>query len=253
MKVAARFAHLNGYHPANTPEALAAKLGIHPAEVLKLDANENPFGPSPQARRALAQLDLPHRYPDASYAALRTTLADFCDAPAELIQVGAGADELIDFTLRCLLEPGEIVLNLPPTFSMYPIFTGLNGGKVVSIPRLPGFRLDLPAIRQAVARHAPKALFLAAPNNPDGSLPDAAEIDALLELPTLTILDEAYVEFSDGNLGRSVTRIGEVAQRNNLVVLRTFSKWAGLAGLRFGYGAFPGVVGDGDGKRAPTL
>ena len=84
-------------------------------------------------------------------------------------------------------------------------------------------------------------LFLTSPNNPDGSLPAPEEIEALLALPVLVVLDEAYIEFTDdgGRLGEELTRIRQVPQRENLVVLRTFSKWAGLAGLRVGYGAFP--------------
>ena len=85
----------------------------------------------------------------------------------------------------------------------------------------------------------PKLFFITSPNNPDGSVLDAKTIDALLELPTLIVLDEAYIEFAGENLGASLSRIREVPSRENLVVLRTFSKWAGLAGLRIGYGAFP--------------
>jgi histidinol-phosphate aminotransferase len=87
--------------------------------------------------------------------------------------------------------------------------------------------------------HHPKLFFITSPNNPDGSVLDEKTIDALLELPTLIVLDEAYIEFADDKLGAGLSRIREVPSRENLVVLRTFSKWAGLAGLRIGYGAFP--------------
>lgn len=155
---------------------------------------------------------------------------------------GAGADELIDLLLRVMLEPGDTVINLPPTFGMYDFDTRLNAGQVIAIPRRADFSLDLPAIRQAVAERQPKVLFVTTPNNPDGSLPPANELDELLALPVLVVLDEAYIEFAGqgGALGENLSRIRQVPERENLVVLRTFSKWAGLAGLRVGYGAFPG-------------
>ncbi|MCS6907154.1 MAG: aminotransferase class I/II-fold pyridoxal phosphate-dependent enzyme, partial [Anaerolineales bacterium] len=112
---------------------------------------------------------------------------------------------------------------------------------VIEVSRKDDFSLDLPALRQAVQHERPKLLFLATPNNPDGSMPTADELEQVLELPVLVVLDEAYIEFADpcGELGRSISRIGEVLQRRNLVVLRTFSKLAALAGLRVGYGVFP--------------
>jgi histidinol-phosphate aminotransferase len=95
------------------------------------------------------------------------------------------------------------------------------------------------SIRKAVDEYQPKLLFVTSPNNPDGSLIPHDVMDELLSLPTLIILDEAYIEFAGENFGASLSRIREVPSRENLVVLRTFSKWAGLAGLRIGYGAFP--------------
>ncbi len=122
---------------------------------------------------------------------------------------------------------------------MYSFDGELNAARVIEVPRKADFSLDMPAIREAVKTQRPKLLFLASPNNPDGSLLSQQEIDELLSLDVLVILDEAYIEFADDNLGRTLSRIREVPERENLVVLRTFSKWAGLAGLRLGYGAFP--------------
>jgi histidinol-phosphate aminotransferase len=144
---------------------------------------------------------------------------------------------LIDL-LMALLEPE--MRRSPADIRMYPFDAGLNAARLVEVPRRTDFSLDLQAIRAAVAAHRPKIMFLAAPNNPDGSLPDAETIDALLDLPLLVVLDEAYIEFAGERLGAGLSRIHEASHRENLVVLRTFSKWAGLAGLRVGYGAFPG-------------
>jgi histidinol-phosphate aminotransferase len=240
MKTRPHLESLPPYTPIEPFEVLSQRMGCDPQDIIKLDANENPYGPSPHVRQALAEMPFPHIYPDPESRALRHALAQFTDVPENYLLAGAGADELIDLILRVLIEPRDTVLNCPPSFGMYPFDTRLNAGRLVEVPRRPDFSLDLPAIRKAVETEQPKVLFLAVPNNPDGSLPTPAEIDALLDLPTLVVLDEAYIEFSGlGRLGVDGTRLREVPRRNNLIVLRTFSKWAGLAGLRVGYGAFP--------------
>jgi len=227
------------YQPIEPFEVLAERLGRRVDQIVKLDANENPYGPLPAVRQALATLAFPHIYPDPESRALRRALAEFTGVAPEFLLAGAGADELIDLLIRVLLEPGDRVLNCPPTFGMYAFDASLHNARVINIPRRQDFSLDLEAIRRAVAEYQPRLLFLAAPNNPDGSLPDPETLEALFELPLLIVLDEAYIEFSDDALGRTRTRLQEVPKRRNLVVLRTFSKWAGLAGLRVGYGAFP--------------
>jgi histidinol-phosphate aminotransferase len=241
MQPAARFEQFPPYTPIEPFEVLSARLGRPPEDIVKLDANENPYGPSPRVREALANLAYPHIYPDPESRALREALAGFTGTPARYLMAGAGADELIDLILRVILEPGDCVLNCPPTFGMYPFDTLLNAGQVVDVPRRADFSLDLPAILQAAEQRRPKVLFLTSPNNPDGSLAEDETVARLLDLPLLVVIDEAYVEFarSGGRLGENLSRIREVPNRGNLVVLRTFSKWAGLAGLRVGYGAFP--------------
>ncbi len=231
---------LPAYSPIEPFEVLSSRLGRAPQEIIKLDANENPYGPSPAAIAALASMPFPHIYPDPESRALRKALQEFTGTPQEHLLAGAGADELIDLIIRVCVEPGDTVLSYPPTFGMYAFDTRLNGGQIIEIPRRADFSLDIPSIIRAVEVHKPRLLFLASPNNPDGSIPPASAIDALLELGTILVLDEAYIEFSDGGrLGDVTTRIRQVPERENLVVLRTFSKWAGLAGLRVGYGAFP--------------
>ncbi len=241
MKTAPRFDDFPPYTPIEPFEVLSARLGIPAEQIIKLDANENPYGPSPRARKALAELQWPHIYPDPENRSLREALARFTGVPAEFLMPGAGADELIDLLLRVLLEPGDCVLNLPPTFGMYPFDTRLNAGQVIEVPRRDDFSLDLPAIQAAVAERKPKVIFVTSPNNPDGRVATAEEIETLLALPALLVIDEAYIEFTaaGGKLGEALSRITQVPRRENLVVLRTFSKWAGLAGLRVGYGAFP--------------
>ena len=222
------------YVPIVPFDVLSERLGRRPEDIVKLDANENPYGPSPRVRQALAAAAYLHIYPDPQSGALRQALAAYTGVPAAHLLAGAGADELIDLVLRAVLRPGDAVLNCPPSFGMYPFSTAVNMGRLVAVSRRDDFALDLDAIHTALAAN-PRArvLFICSPNNPDGSVVSAPDLRRLLQLPIIVVLDEAYVEFG----GESC--ITWVQQHENLIVLRTFSKWAGLAGLRVGYGAFP--------------
>ena len=240
MKIRPHLESLPPYTPIEPFEVLSTRLGRAPSQIVKLDANENPYGPVSAVRQELGNLDFPHIYPDPESRALRTALEDFTGVSADYLLAGAGADELIDLLMRVLLEPDDRILSCPPTFGMYSFDGELNAARVIEVPRNKDFSLDVDEIRKAVELHRPKILFLATPNNPDGSLLDTKVIDELLRLPVLVVLDEAYIEFAGQSLGAGLSRIREVPSRENLIVLRTFSKWAGLAGLRVGYGAFPG-------------
>jgi len=191
---------------------------------------------------ALGNLKFPHIYPDPESRALRAALAEECGVSSDCLLVGCGADELIDLLMRVILDPGDVIINTPPTFGMYAFDCAVNAGVVVDVPRFgpeEGFRMDVAGIKDAVAKHKPKLLFLTSPNNPDGSVLPDEDLEELLKLPVLIVLDEAYIEFS----GIANSRIKEVETRDNLIVLRTFSKRAALAGMRVGYGAFPkGIV-----------
>jgi histidinol-phosphate aminotransferase len=237
-------AEMEPYTPIFPFDVLAARLGRRPENIIKLDANENPYGPSPKVQAALTNLQYTHIYPDPGSDALRAKLADFTGVPAENLLAGAGADELLDLIMRLFLQPGDAILNCPPTFGMYPFDAALHGANVVSVVRRPDFSLDVDAIEEAVLTHRPKLLFITSPNNPDGGWVSDADLECLLALPAVVVLDEAYVEFAgiDGVPGMARSRIRQVPECGNLVVLRTFSKLAALAGLRVGYGAFPLVL-----------
>jgi histidinol-phosphate aminotransferase len=228
------------YTPILPFEVLSEQLGRRPADIVKLDANENPYGPSPKALAALADLRaVAPIYPDPEARNLRAGLADYVGVGAEYILAGAGADELIDLVMRLFVRPGDAVINCPPTFGMYPFDAALNGARVVSVPRRPDFSLDVEAVEKAAVQDQAKLVFLCSPNNPDGSLLPPDTLERLLKLPAIVVLDEAYIEFAEAE---SAAR--RVPNTPNLVVLRTFSKWAGLAGLRVGYGVFPGWMMD---------
>jgi len=164
-------------------------------------------------------------------------LAHECEVPIENILIGCGADELIDLIMRVVLDPKDVVINAPPTFGMYEFDCAINDGIIVNVSRKPPphFGIDVKAIKEAAIKHNAKMVILASPNNPDGSVITREEIEEILELPSLLVLDEAYIEF----YGVEHSFIQEVPKRQNLIVLRTFSKRAALAGLRVGYGICP--------------
>lgn len=225
-------------------EELARRLDLPVAQLVKLDANENPYGPTRHALEALRSHDHLHRYPDALSRSLRQAIGAYISVDPSCILAGNGSDELIDLVLR-LFRPGpdgggiSQLINCPPTFGMYQFYGVTNDMQVVEFPRDQDFRVNVEAI-EALCRSdpRPRILFLASPNNPDGQLLADADLARLLDLPLILVLDEAYVDFCEGS------RVGLVAQRDNLIVLRTFSKWAGLAGLRVGYGVFPAELMD---------
>ncbi|MDM8529294.1 histidinol-phosphate transaminase [Anaerolineales bacterium HSG24] len=228
---------LKPYTPILPFEILSAQLGRQPSEIIKLDANENPYGASPLVAEWLAEAPYLHIYPDPESRELRAALADHTGLHLEHLMVGHGADELIDMVMRLVLDPGDSIINCPPTFGMYPFDAAINAANTINIPRLPDFSLDMVAICQQFEGNPnpPKLIFATSPNNPSGTLLNEVDLCRLLELPALIILDEAYIEFA----GFEHSRFDWVTQHANLIVLRTFSKWAGLAGLRVGYGAFP--------------
>jgi len=224
---------LEPYTPIVPFEALSERLGIPPERLVKLDANENPYGPSPRAIEALARYPYYAIYPDPDQTPMRRALSTYTGQPIERILCGNGSDELIDLLMRAFITPGDAVVESPPTFGMYSFNTGVVAGRNIRVPRGPGFEVDVERVAEAVMRERAKLIFLPSPNNPDGSLLPRGAVERLLELPAVLVVDEAYAEFS----GESV--LDMVGEAPNLVVLRTFSKWAGLAGLRIGYGVIP--------------
>lgn len=230
---------LEEYTPILPFEVLSKRLGLPPEQIVKLDANENPYGPVPAVLEALAGYAYYHIYPDPQQGELREALAGFTGIDAAHILPTHGADEMLDYLGRLLLEPGDAVIDCPPTFGMYSFDAQLEGAHVIEVWRRADHSLDVEAIEAAVQTPAengrtPKLLFLTSPNNPTGNWLDDADLRRLLALPLLVVLDEAYVEFAD-----HPSRSSWVLEHERLVVLRTFSKAAGIAGLRLGYGICP--------------
>jgi histidinol-phosphate aminotransferase len=226
--------NIKPYEPILPLEVLVENLGIPLNALVKLDANENPYGMPPTSKSRLENLIFGHIYPDPESRYLRQRLSGFLQIPNKNIIVAAGADELIDLTVRLTMDPGEMVINCPPTFGFYEAVAQANNLVIKPIWRKNDFSLDYPLIEKAVQKGA-KLIFLANPNNPDGSLIKPEILEKILSLALLVVIDEAYVEFAKPYQSFA----SEVLKRNNLIVLRTFSKWGGLAGLRLGYGVFP--------------
>ncbi|MBI4311633.1 MAG: histidinol-phosphate transaminase [Chloroflexi bacterium] len=225
------------YAAIDPPEVLAREAGIPEDQVIKLDGNENLYGPSPKVKEALAAYKSYHIYPDPQQRKVRQALAGYIGSSPDRIAAGVGSDELIDLLLRLFVGPGDAVIQCVPTFAMYATFTQLVGGRLVSVPRTETFDVDVQAVRQA-AKSGAKVIFLTSPNNPTGNLVSEEVVRQLLELGAVVIVDEAYSEFA----GQSVSSLAP--QYSNLVVLRTFSKWAGLAGLRIGYGVMDPAIAE---------
>ena len=231
--------NLPAYVPGESIESLAARLDRSPGSIIKLDANENNYGAPPAVFQALAALADTHRYPDASQADLRDALSAYIGVPAGYLLAGNGSDELLSLIAQVLLQPGDSILVNSPTFSMYAFYAHLKNCAVIDVPRRANFSLDMEGIKSAIQNHSPKILYIDTPGNPTGYSVPRSDIEKLLSLTTLIVIDEAYLEFTD-----TESLMLEVPDRKNLVVLRTFSKWASLAGFRIGYGAFPKWLGD---------
>jgi len=226
-----------GYAASKSPETLVGKVEVPVEDIIKLDANENPYGCSPRVNAALAMYPDMNIYPDSGQTELRKLLQEYTGVSSEHIVAGAGSDQLIDLILRLFIESGDEVINCVPTFAMFRFFMGLCDGTLVEVPRDDNFEIRVNAVRAAITKKT-KIILLATPNNPTGTIIPGQDILQILDTGLPVVVDEAYYEFS----GETVAPL--VGQYQNLMVLRTFSKWAGLAGLRVGYGMFPTKIAD---------
>lgn len=200
--------------------------------VVKLDANENPYPFPEPVQREIAAFgggEVFSRYPDPMAGDLRAALAGYTGMPAANIMVGNGSDELILNLLLTFGTGGKAVVTVP-TFSMYKIHSLIAGTEVVEVHRQPDFTLDLPALFSQTQAPGVKVLFICSPNNPTGNSVPLDEVEQILRHSgCLVVVDQAYLEFG----GPDCT--GLLNKYSNLVILRTFSKAFGLAGLRVGY------------------
>jgi histidinol-phosphate aminotransferase len=240
-------ADLVPYEPGKPVEEVQRELGLE--RVVKLASNEGPYGPFPAARRALERnVDDLNRYPDGGAYRLRAALAERHDVRFEEIALGAGADGVVDCLSQAVLEPGDAIVCGWPSFPSYVIDAVKVGAEARRVP-LRNDRYDLPALLEAVDERT-KLVYVCLPNNPTGTTSTKAELDAYFDaVPghVLTVLDQAYFEYvDDPEYPDGIEEHLKAGRR--VVVLRTFSKIFGLAGLRIGYGVAPASVAAAVGK-----
>ena len=232
---------LQPYQPGKPVEDVQRELGLD--RVVKLASNEGPFGPFPAAREALERAagEL-NRYPDGGSYRLHAALADRHGVEFGEVCVGAGADGCIDMVSQAVLDPGDAIICGWPSFPSYVIYARKQGAKTTLVP-LAEQRYDLDALLAAVDERT-KLLYVCHPNNPTGTMNTTAELDAFLDrVPehVLTVIDQAYFEYIDrDDYPDAIERYLKTGKR--VLVLRTFSKIYGLAGLRVGYAVGPADV-----------
>jgi histidinol-phosphate aminotransferase len=224
---------ISAYVPGKPIDLVQRQFGIK--KVIKLGSNENSFGAPCKAKQAIIKnIDEIFRYPDGSCYYLKIALAKELRIKPENLLFGNGSDEIIDILIKTFLNPGEEILTSEKTFVEYEIIAKANGFKARCIP-LKNFRYDLNEIKNNASKKT-KIIFIANPNNPTGTYNTSKELTEFLSfLPKnkLVAVDEAYLEFVDA---KDYPKIIQLLKKfRNLVVLRTFSKAYGLAGLRIGY------------------
>lgn len=224
------------YVPGRPIEAVARDLGLDPSAIIKLASNENPLGPSPQAVEAMTRaVREVHLYPDGGAIRLKQALAARLYLSPDQLVLGNGSNEILELVGHALLRPDDEVVVAEYSFAVYAIVTALFGARLVTVPAH-GFGADVPAMLRAITPRT-RVVFLANPNNPTGTLITREALSGLLAgVPShvLLVLDEAYLEFlEDPPDCLPLIREGT---HPNLLLVRTFSKIFGLAGLRLGYG-----------------
>ncbi|NYT01207.1 MAG: histidinol-phosphate transaminase [Methanosarcinales archaeon] len=220
-------------------QEIARAYGLEPQSIVKLGSNENPYGPSPSVRPAMARAPV-ELYPEAED--FISALAEYTGFSEEEVLVGSGMDGVMDTLTRLFLGPGDTSLIPTPTFSYYEILTRLCGADPTFVRRGPEFQ-----VLERSARGA-KMTFLCSPNNPTGNVLEEEDLRRLVESTEgIVFLDEAYVDFARRSLA------GLVREYENLVVGRTMSKAFGLAGLRLGYALAPPWIAEQYRRAAPPF
>ncbi len=215
------------YTPGNSPAM--------DATAVRLDWNESPFGLSPKAQVVYDGFRSGNRYPDFSQTRLSQALASYVGTTPDRIVAGAGLDDVFTTTAVALIDPGDEVIISDPTFGVYRSLFGLHGATIIDVPLgpAPHFSLDADGIIAAVSART-KLIIICNPNNPTGTLFSLEMIERIVAgVPCIVAIDEAYAEFS------GTTHLELADRYPNVILFRTMSKFAGLAGYRVGYGIFP--------------
>jgi histidinol-phosphate aminotransferase len=231
------------YQPGRPIEEVARELDLPASSIIKVASNENPLGPSPKALAAMERvLKNVHLYPDGNAFYLKQKLAEKLGVETGNLILGNGSNEIIEFVGHALMSPGSDVIVSQYCFAIYPIVAKLFGANVISVPAK-NYGHDLPAMVKAITPNT-KVIFVANPNNPTGTLAPREDVVHLINnVPknVLLVMDEAYFEFLNDSV--DLLPLIRNGQKPNLLLMRTFSKIFGLAGLRVGYGiAVPELI-----------
>jgi histidinol-phosphate aminotransferase len=233
-------AALSPYVPGKPIDELQRELGL--TRVIKLASNENPLGPSPKALAVINETAATlHRYPDGGAFKLRQALAHRWKVTDEQIILGNGSDEILGLLARTFLSPGDEAVMADHTFVIYHMEVTAAHGKAVTVP-LKDWRHDVAAMAGAITDRT-RLVFLCNPNNPTGTMVSAEEVAWLLaRIPdhVVVVFDEAYFEYVRSS--EFPDSMAWIKEGRNVIVLRTFSKIYGLAGLRIGYGVTTGEI-----------
>jgi len=236
-------AQVSPYIAGKNIEEVKRDLGID--DICKLASNENPLGPSPKALAAVREeAERMHLYPDPGCYRLKKKLSERLGVAREQLIFGAGSEELLHYLSIAYLEPQDEAVMGWPSFSVYDITTNIMGGRAVKVPLNGQFALDLPVMLAAVGPKT-RIVYVCNPNNPTGAVVERAALeDFLAQIPPhiVVVMDEAYIEYVAPEL--RIDGIEYLRKYDNILVLRTFSKAYGLAGLRIGLGVGnPAVIG----------
>jgi histidinol-phosphate aminotransferase len=232
------------YIPGKPIEELARELSLDPATIVKLASNENPRGPGPRVRAAIAQaVGEIDRYPDGNGFALKSALARRYGVGLDQIVLGNGSNDVLELVSLAFIQPGDEAVYAQHAFAVYPLATQARGGRGVEVLAR-DYGHDLAAMRAAITERT-RVVFIANPNNPTGTwLPpqDVAAFVASAPRSVIVVIDEAYNEYLED--AQRVDTVRWIERHPNLVVSRTFSKAYGLAALRVGYGIMDATVAD---------
>ena len=226
---------LVSYEPGKPIEDVAREVGLKPSDIIKLASNENPLGPSPKALEAMHKaVERANFYPDGGGYYLREAIAQKFGLKRENVILGCGSNEIIEFVGHAFLTPGDEIITADHAFAVYKLMAQVFDARTVEVPEIK-FGHDLEAMAAAITPRT-KEIFIANPNNPTGTLVSQAEIDRFMaKVPDniVVVFDEAYYEF----LKEPTDTLKYIREgRQNVIILRTFSKIQGLANLRIGYG-----------------
>jgi histidinol-phosphate aminotransferase len=233
------------YIPGKPVEELARELGLDPVRIVKLASNENPRGPGPAVRKAIANAtEELSRYPDGNGFALKEALAKRFDVDADDIVLGNGSNDVLELVTQAFLRPGDTAVYSRHAFAVYPLATQARGAIGIEVAPANDYGHDLVAMRAAIAPST-RVVFVANPNNPTGTWISPAALESFIEsvpADVLIVLDEAYNEYLEPT--QCAPSAAWTRRHPNLVVSRTFSKAYGLAALRVGYGLMNAKVAE---------